>query len=343
MIPALLTLVALAVLATATLAALSRTPAGWATPGTGLLIRAAKALKKLETGTLDLEKRRALVRSNIALVDGRPNPKDGIKAQDLTLSLGAREVTARLYLPASGLPRAFILYYHGGGFAMGCVQANDRLVRDLCCAADAGGLSLEYRLAPEHPFPAAHDDALDAYAWVVEAMAAGRLPKAPVVLCGDSAGGNLAASTCIAARDRGLPIPAAQILLYPVTDFSRMDTPSYEAYADGYMLTKAEMEWFRDAYMPDPKAWSNPRVSILLAEDLRRLPPALIMTAGMDPLRDEGEAYAKRLAQAGVRVEARRYVGRVHGFAQMGRFVRVARRVPAIAAAFIRSCLSGSA
>jgi acetyl esterase len=223
----------------------------------------------------------------------------------------AGALRARLYVPGSdGTRRGLVVYFHGGGWVVGDLDTHDSPCRFLARAADALVLAVDYRLAPEHPFPAAVDDALAAFAWAVrEAEALGADP-ARVAVAGDSAGGNLAAVVAQQARPR----PCAQLLVYPVTDVSTKH-PSYRTFAEGYFLTEREMDWYRDHYVPDRAAASDPRVSPLLAGDVHGLPPAIVATAGFDVLRDEGEAYARRLEESGIPVSARRYGGLVHGFA----------------------------
>jgi len=304
--------------------ALSWTPQGFASLPTGFLIKLSKLKGKAGPAPSGVAERRLAVKADIALVDGSYNPADGVLRDDIVLALGGSSVPARLYKPGTAVPGAILLYFHGGGFVLGGLDEQERMVRELCLMGRAMTLSVGYRLAPEHNFPAAHDDALLAYRWALKAIEEGRLPKLPLFVAGDSAGGNLAASLCQMARTAGLPQPAGQMLLYPVCDVSRMDTPSYRAFGTGFILTKAEMEWFRDRYLSSVDERLDTRVSPLLEPDLSGLAPALILSAGMDPLRDEGEAYADRLAAAGVRVKAKRFVGNAHGFAQMRRFVPAA-------------------
>ncbi|GLW66813.1 putative lipase/esterase [Actinomadura rubrobrunea] len=222
-------------------------------------------------------------------------------------------VPVRLYRPEppGGAPLPALVYLHGGGWVLGGLDSVDALCRDL--AADVGCLviSVDYRLAPEHPFPAAVRDA-----WAV-ASAVGRDPyrfgarPGAVAVAGDSAGGNLAAAVALLARDHGLPL-AHQLLVYPVTD-TAMDTPSYAAYGTGYGLDAAGMAECLRMYRGDADP-ADPLLAPLRAPDLSGLAPATVITAELDVLRDEGEAYARRLAEAGVPVEARRYEGVVHSF-----------------------------
>jgi acetyl esterase/lipase len=317
-------------------AALCFTPQGLVSPGMGLLLKAAVWRGRGASGLDDVAVRRASNESDLAIIDGLPDANDGVVRVDLELSLSGRNLAARLYRPGAGEPRHIIVSYHGGGFVVGSLDTDERLARDLCRQTHSIVLSVAYRLAPEHPFPAAHDDALEAFLWVQQAQAAGKLPSLPIWVSGDSAGANLAASVCLMARSRGLPLPSGQLLFYPVTDVSTMDTPSYRLFGTGYLLTKIDMEWFRDQYLATEDQRFDPRVSPLLEKDLSGLPPALVLTAGKDVLRDEGEAYAARLRAAGVVVELHRFSGLVHGFAQMRRFSPTAWRVPRLAGRFMQ-------
>jgi acetyl esterase len=254
--------------------------------------------------------------------------------------LPGRSLSARLYRPGPAEARHLIVSYHGGGFVLGSLDTNERLARDLCRQTDSIVLSVGYRLAPEHTFPAAHDDAFESFVWVRQAQKAGRLPGVPVWVAGDSAGANLAAAVCLMARSRGLALPAGQLLFYPVTDVSKMDTESYRLFAAGYLLTKADMEWFRSQYLATDEQRFDPRVSPLVEPDLAGLPPALVLTAGKDVLRDEGEAFAGRLKDAGVAVELHRFSGLVHGFVQMRHFCMTAWRVPKFVNRFMKEHVS---
>jgi len=322
------------------LLALCHTPQGLVSPGMGLLLKAAVWRGRGTSGQDDAAARRASNESDLAIIDGRPDANDGVVREDLELKLPGRSLAARLYRPGPEEPRQIILSYHGGGFVVGSLDTNERLARDLCRQTGSIVLSVAYRLAPEHSFPVAHDDALDSFLWVQQAQAAGRLPFLPLWVSGDSAGANLAASLCLMARSRGVSLPAGQLLFYPVTDVSTMDTLSYRLFGTGYLLTKADMEWFRDQYLTTEEQRFDPRVSPLLEKDLSGLPPALVLTAGKDVLRDEGEAYAVRLKAAGVVVELHRFSGLVHGFAQMRRFSPAAWRVPRLAGRFMQEQMS---
>jgi acetyl esterase len=237
-------------------------------------------------------------------------------ARTETLRVAGAEgpLDARLYVPADdGRRRALVVYYHGGGWVVGSLDSHDPACRFLARETDAMVLAVDYRLAPEHRFPAAVDDTLAAFRWAVREAQALGVDPARIAVGGDSAGGNLAAVVSqLATRDGG-PRPAAQLLVYPVTDVSSKHD-SYRLFADGFFLTEREMDWYRHHYLPDEAAALDPRVSPLLAADLRGLPPAIVLTAGFDVLRDEGEAYARRMESAGVAVRRRRHAGLIHGF-----------------------------
>ena len=247
---------------------------------------------------------------------------------------------ARLYDPAPDRgPRGLLVYLHGGGWVVGSIDTHDPVCRFLAHAADVGVLAIEYRRAPEHRFPAAVDDAFAAFRWAAGNAGALGCDPARVGVAGDSAGGNLAAVVAqLAARDGGAR-PALQLLSYPVTDVSRKH-PSYRLFADGYFLTEREMDWYRGHYLPDEGAARDPRASPLLASDLHGLPPAVVLTAGFDVLRDEGEAYARRLAEAGVPVRLRRHAGLIHGFCNATGMSRSARAAMEEATGWVRDALA---
>jgi acetyl esterase len=237
-----------------------------------------------------------------------------------TMDLDAGGVPLRLYRPrgaAPGEPLGGVVYLHGGGWVTCDLETHDRLCRSLANRSGAAVVAVDYRLAPEHPFPAAVDDALTALDWTRTHAARISVDPGRLAIAGDSAGGNLAA--VVARRDRdagGAPPLRLQMLLLPITD-GAMDTPSYVENADGYYLTAAGMRWYLDHYLAgaDPL---HPDVSPLRAGDLSGLPPAFVLTAEFDPLRDEAEAYAERLRAAGVATDCRRRAGMVHGFIRWG-------------------------
>jgi acetyl esterase len=244
------------------------------------------------------------------------------KVDNVEIPTRAGKIRGRLLLPKAA-PTALIVFYHGGGWVIGGIDESEIIARFLVDDTGAGVVLVDYRLAPEHPFPAPLDDCYDALLW--SAKEAARL-HVPMVVAGDSAGGNLATLCAMLARDQDGPKIALQILLYPVCDCD-METDSYRAFGKGYVLTAADMGWFYDHYLQgDKQKRTNPLVSPLRARELKGLPPALIMTAEYDVLRDEAETYGKRLAAAGVKVWVRRYQGVTHGFARMQNLLDIARR-----------------
>jgi acetyl esterase len=222
------------------------------------------------------------------------------------------DVPLRIYSPhvaANNAPA--LVFYHGGGWVIGNIETHDDICRALACAAECVVISVDYRLAPEHCFPAAADDALAAYRWVRDHSSELGVDASRIAVGGDSAGGNLAAVVSQDTKNDDVPI-CFQLLIYPVTDL-RCASASHESFADGFFLTRQAMLWFRGHYLADESAIEDPRVSPLLAEDLSGLPPAFVATAGFDPLRDEGRAYAEKLGAAGVSVSYRCYEGTIHG------------------------------
>jgi acetyl esterase len=235
--------------------------------------------------------------------------------EDLAIPGPAGDLPGRVYRPDATTPVPTILFIHGGGFVIGDLDTHDNQCRTLCRDVGAVVLSLGYRLAPEAPFPAAVEDCVAAVAWAAAHI--GELGGDPERLAvgGDSAGGNLAAVTARLTRNADGPPLAAQLLIYPTTDLRDGDDryPSREQNAEGYFLTRADMNWFHANYLGqgDPE---DPRLSPVLAGDLAGLPPAVVVTAEYDPLRDEGEAYADQLRAAGVEVASERFAGTIHGF-----------------------------
>jgi acetyl esterase len=231
-----------------------------------------------------------------------------------------------------------LVYFHGGGWVIGDLETHDVLCRQLTAEAGITVVAVDYRLAPEHKFPAAADDAWTATRWIAANAGLVGIDARRLAVGGDSAGGNLAAVVTILARDAGAPSIAFQVLLYPVTD-AGAETQSYRDFAEGYMLTRDSMRWFIDHYLKSEDEAGDWRVSPLRASSLKGLPPALIVTAGFDPLRDEGEAYAQALREAGVRVDYACYGGMIHGFVPMGRLLDSGNRAVSHIAASLREAL----
>ncbi len=239
--------------------------------------------------------------------------------EDGTIPGPAGDLAIRTYRPETEGPVPTVLYFHGGGFVVGDLDTQDDHARLICRDVDAVVVSVDYRLAPEHPFPAGFEDCLAATKWVADNIADLGGDASRIAVSGDSAGGNLAAAVSQACKADG-PALAAQLLLYPGVDFRPDgDYPSRIENGEGLFLTAADMAWFGAHYLGhDETSVHDPRASVLLAEDLTGLPTAVVGTGEYDPLRDEGEAYAAALEKAGVKVVARRYDGLIHGFFGMG-------------------------
>lgn len=239
------------------------------------------------------------------------------KVEDRSVPGPEGSIGVRIYTPEGKGPFPVVVFYHGGGWVTGSIDTHDALCRKLTNASGCMVVSVDYRLAPEAKFPAAAEDCYAATLWVSENAAALNCDTQRLAVCGDSAGGNLAAVVSLMARDRGRPLIALQVLIYPVTDGS-MESGSMRELAEGYSLTHAGMAWFWNHYVRDDNDRNHPYAAPIRATDLNGLPPALVITAGYDPLRDEGEVYAARLQAAGVPVTCTRYEGTIHGFVSFG-------------------------
>ncbi len=249
----------------------------------------------------------------MGFIDLQGEPEE-IATEDRTIPGPAGNIPIRVYTPAGDRPKPMIVYFHGGGWVIGDLDVCDNPVRRIANRTGAVVVSVDYRLAPEHVYPAAFDDSYAATAWVAEHAAELGSDPERIATCGDSAGGNLAAAVAIAARDRQGPRLAAQLLLYPATDFN-FTTESYDQNGEGYLLTKGSMQWFWAHYLGAQELGKDAFACPARADDLAGLPPAFVATAEFDPLRDEGEAYAANLRTAGIDVTAKRYDGMLHGFA----------------------------
>jgi acetyl esterase len=239
--------------------------------------------------------------------------------EDRTIPGPGGDIPVRVYRPSGGGTAGGLVYYHGGGWVIGDLDSHDSLCRRFCAGAGVVVVSVDYRLAPEHPYPAATDDAWAALQWVHANAGALGIDPERVAIGGDSAGGNLAALVALRARDEGGPAVALQVLIYPATDLV-MEHPSITENGEGYFLTKASMVWFAGHYLgPDGEHGdaTGAGVSPLRAASLAGVAPARVITAEFDPLRDEGDAYAARLADEGVEVEHDTNAGMIHGFFQM--------------------------
>lgn len=263
-----------------------------------------------------------------------PPPVDAVR--DLRTDGG---VALRLYRPlAAAGADGVLVYFHGGGWTIGDLDTHDVLCRQLCAGAGIAVVAVDYRLGPEHRFPAAVDDCVAAVRWVQANAAALNVDAGRLAVGGDSAGGNLAAVACLALREAGAPLPAFQLLIYPATD-QRAVAPSHTTNGQGYLLTRDAVAYYRGHYFADAAQWDDWRASPLLARDLSGLPPALVITAGFDPLRDEGRQYADALSAAGTRAQYVCFERQIHGFITMSKVLDEARTALALCAAALREAL----
>lgn len=293
---------------------------------------------------------RALLSRSAVIGGGHPDPVASVR--DIQIDGAVGKIKARLYKTAEqGGPHPLLVFYHGGGFVLGDLDSHDAPCRTLCLHAGVDVLAVDYRLAPEHQFPAGTDDAIAAYRWALSNAADLGCDPTRVLVGGDSAGGNLAAVTSRETAMSLTPPPFAQLLIYPVTDMvarvpgsTEPNTRSYDLFGDGFLLTTELMNWFGSHYVEviDQVDPADPRVSPLRADSHAGLPPAVVVTAGFDPLRDEGEAYAKAMAEAGNRVVQRRFDGLIHGFINMGGVSRMAREALVEVAGTLRSITRAS-
>ena len=271
----------------------------------------------------------------------QPAPPEVAEVRELQAEGPHGPIPLRLVRPrgagsAATLP--VLVYYHGGGWTIGDLDTHDTLCRELANASGCAVVSVDYRMGPEHRFPAAVDDCIAATYWVRRNAAGLGVDAARLAVGGDSAGGNLAAVVSIAARDAGdLPI-AFQLLIYPATDMRRV-AASHETNGQGYLLTRDTIAYFHDHYIADPAQDLDWRASPLLRDDLAGLPPALVLTAGYDPLRDEGLQYSQRLSEAGNRATHLCFERQIHGFITMGRVIDEANAAVALCAAALRDVL----
>jgi acetyl esterase len=257
--------------------------------------------------------------------------------EDFEIPTTAGEIAARRYVPED--PAATVLWLHGGGWVICDLDSHDAMCRALALRSGCRVIAVDYRLAPEHPFPAPLEDCWDALCWVAE-----QYPELPLILGGDSAGGNLTAVCTLRARDRGGPQLALHVLVYPATDHDRT-RPSFEQYGSGpeTFMTTGEVEWFWNHYINDPSAAESAETSPLRADDLSRLPPAIVLTAEYDPLRDEGLAYIERLRAAGVPVTHHHYADMIHAFFEFVNMFERADEAIAQVGGDIRAALAQSA
>jgi acetyl esterase len=263
------------------------------------------------TNTLSVTQARAQYEGRIRLM-AQPAAVDAVREQGIQGPGG--DLRLRIYRPRGEGPFPLLAFFHGSGFVLCSLDTHDGMCRNLCAGSGCVVVSVDYRLAPEHKFPAGLDDCVFATRWIANHASELEGDASRLAVGGDSAGGNLAAAAALRLRDEGGPPLVGQLLIYPVTDYHSPGTPSYRENAEGYGLTRDTMVWFWDHYLTEAAQGADPHASPLRASDLANLPPALVQTAEYDPLRDEGEAYAAKLRAAGTPATLSRWDGMNHGF-----------------------------
>jgi acetyl esterase len=269
-------------------------------------------------------------------------PEEPVAQVETRVIAGAVQIPVRVYRPSLATDLPGLVYFHGGGFVICNLDTHDRLCRSLANASGCVVVSVDYRLAPEHEFPAAAEDAYSATCYVAEHAGEFGIDASRIAVGGDSAGANLATVAAIMARDRGGPAPKFQLLIYPVVDFASHETQSERDYGQGYFLDTVLMDWFADQYLPNASDRHLPYASPLRASDLRGLPPAMVITGECDPLRDQGEAYADKLRNAGVAVALKRYDGMIHPFLSLAGIVDAGREAIKESGAAVRQALKAA-
>ncbi len=264
------------------------------------------------------------------------------RIENRTIPGSAQPIPVRVYWPVEAENLPALVYYHGGGWVIGSLDSADHTMRALANSSGCVVISVDYRLAPEHKFPAAVEDAGAALRYVAEHPGEFDIDPNRIAVGGDSAGANLAAVLCLMARDNGGPKIAYQVLVYPVTDYADA-RPSMQEFAQGYFLTKPMMDYFWNHYLARPEDGSHPHASPIRAESLAGLPPAIVLTAECDPIRDQGEAYAQRLRDAGVPVSLKRCAGMIHGFFNLAGVIDGGKEAIEDAGVALRSALNASA
>jgi acetyl esterase/lipase len=268
------------------------------------------------------------------------NPEEPVaRIENRTVPGPAQPIPVRVYRPTLADTLPVVMFFHGGGFVLCGLDSHDRECRSLANQSGCVVIAVDYRLAPEHRYPAAAEDAYAATRYVAEHASEFGIDAGRIAVCGDSAGGNLAAVVSLMARDRGGPSLRYQLLVYPLTDFTD-DSPSIREF-NGVFLSVEMMDWFADSYVPQADR-RQPYASPLLASDLRGLPPTYVITAECDMVRDQGEAYARKLQAAGVAVESKRYEGMIHPFFSLGGIVDGGREAISDAAAKLRVALGAT-
>jgi acetyl esterase len=258
--------------------------------------------------------------------------------EELIPVAGGDRITLRIYRPSSEANLPLVVYFHGGGWVQGSLDTHDNTCQRLAKQNNAVVVSVDYRLAPEYPFPVPGEDCYTATVWAVEHAGSFGANPAQLIVIGDSAGGNMAAIVSLMARDRNGPKITMQVLIYPALD-ATLSMPSVHKLGKGYLLTEGKMHWYRDHYCGKEPDKKQPYLSPVFAADLTNLPPALIITAEFDPLKDDGEVYAKRLEEAGNEVVFKEYKGMIHAFLAMPKLLRSTREAETQIAAMIRQVL----
>ena len=270
-------------------------------------------------------------------------PEEPVAQVEARLLPGSVQIPVRVYRPSVAQDLPVLMYFHGGGFVICNLDKHDRTCRMLANASGCVVVSVDYRLAPEHRFPAAAEDAYSATRYVAEHAGEFGIDPSRIAVGGDSAGGNLATVVAMMARDRGGPVLKFQLLIYPVTDFTEHVTQSERDYGHGHFLDEELVDWFADQYFATEADRHSPYGSPLKASDVRGLPPAMIITGECDPLRDQGEAYADKLRSAGVAVVLKRYDGMIHPFVSLAAIVDAGREAINESASAVRQALNAPA
>ncbi|MCW1925157.1 alpha/beta hydrolase [Luteolibacter arcticus] len=270
----------------------------------------------------------------------KKGPEEVAKVDDIDLELTGHDVKGRIYKPEGDGPHPVILYIHGGGWVIADLDTYDATPRALCNATNALVISTHYRQAPEHKFPAAHEDVFGAYQWAMKNAGRWGGDASRIAVVGESAGGNMAVALSMMAQDKGMQMPVHQVLVYPVADTS-MSSESYRQHADAKPLNAALMKWFFDHTLSKQEDWKNHQINLLAAESLKGLPSTTVITADIDPLRSEGEALANKLEKDGVPVERRNFEGVTHEFFGMGAVVDKAGEAMGFAAENLKEAFAG--
>jgi acetyl esterase len=306
-------------------------------PQAQALIASAAGLKPVEQMTVQ-EMRDGMV-ERARLTGGTPQPVDQVLSSEVPGPAGS--IPVRIYAPEGPAPKPGLVYFHGGGWARGNLDTHDILCRALANGGGCVVVSVDYRMAPEHTFPAAIDDSVAATRWVAEHAEQIGIDPTRLAVGGDSAGGNLAAAVALVLRDESGPALVHQLLIYPVTDYN-LDTRSYLDNAEGYNLTREAMRFYWRLYLRDDSDADDPRASPLRARHFANLPAAFVITAEYDPLRDEGRAYADRLREAGTPVVHRDYAGMIHGFVTSAGVIDQGKQAIQDATAVLREAFAGA-